>query len=190
MNLFQKSHFKLFLILLASPLLLFAVACSKNDAVSEASAQGETLQAAKVGYIAPDFELKNLKGKPVALKSFRGKVVLVNFWATWCDPCKWEMPSMEKLYGELNRLDFEILAISADEDGLQSVLPFEKKEKFSFPMLMDSDLAINASYGVRSIPTSLIVDRSGIITNRFYGAVDWMDPKQKNLILQMINQTS
>lgn len=149
--------------------------------------QAEAPQIAKVGYIAPDFALNNIAGKPVSLKSYRGKVVLVNFWATWCDPCKWEMPSMEQLYKSQNRLDFEILAISTDEDGLRSVFPFQQEFKFSFPILLDPELKINDGYGVRNIPTTMILDRKGVITNRFFGAVDWMDPKQANLIQQLIN---
>ncbi|MHB8483288.1 MAG: peroxiredoxin family protein [Nitrospiria bacterium] len=145
---------------------------------------------AKVGFTAPDLRLKNIKGDIISLDSLRGKIVLVNFWATWCAPCRSEMPSMEELYRSFDRRNFEILAISSDEDGLRSVKPFQEEYQFSFPILIDETLLINDLYGVSSIPTSMIVDRKGIITNRFFGAVDWNDPRQKNLIAQMINSPS
>lgn len=141
---------------------------------------------AKVGYIAPDFQLQNVKGESIALASLRGKIVLINFWATWCGPCRSEMPSMEEIYRDFNRKDFEILAVSTDEDGSTSVKPFVQEYGFTFPVLIDETLKINDLYGVTSIPTSLIVDRSGMITNRFFGAIDWADPKQKNLLAQLI----
>lgn len=143
-------------------------------------------QMAKVGYIAPDFQLKNLKGEWVDLNAFRGKIILINFWATWCGPCRAEMPSMEEMYNGFNRKDFEILAVSTDEDGLRSVVPFLQEYRFSFPVLIDDTLRINDLYGVSSIPTSVIVDRNGMITNRFFGAIDWTDPKQKKLLTQLI----
>ncbi|MBI1821483.1 MAG: TlpA family protein disulfide reductase [Nitrospirae bacterium] len=145
---------------------------------------------AKVGFTAPDFRLKNIKGEFISLESFRSKVVLVNFWATWCAPCRAEMPSMEELYRHFNRKDFEILAVSSDEDGLRSVKPFQEEYQFTFPILIDETLQINDLYGVSSIPTSIIVDRNGIITNRFFGAVDWNDPRQRDLVDQMIKSPS
>jgi peroxiredoxin len=141
---------------------------------------------AKVGFIAPDFQLKNVKGETIALNAFRGKIVLVNFWATWCGPCRSEMPSMEEIYREFSGKEFEILAVSTDEDGMRSVVPFLEEYRFTFPILIDDTLRINDLYGVSSIPTSVIVDRNGMITNRFFGAVDWSDPKQKKLLTQLI----
>jgi peroxiredoxin len=143
-------------------------------------------QMAKVGFIAPDFKLKNTLGEFVTLNQLRGKIVVINFWATWCEPCRSEMPSMEEVYRNLSRKDFEILAVSTDDDGLASVLPFLKEFAFTFPVLIDSDLTVNDLYGVSSIPTSLIVDRNGMITNRFFGAIDWADPKQKDLLVRLI----
>jgi peroxiredoxin len=146
----------------------------------------EIQKIAKVGFAAPDFELKNLKGEAVSLRSVRGKITLINFWATWCEPCRAEIPSMETLYKNFSRNDFEILAVSADEDGLRSVNPFQEAFHVSFPILLDETLRVNDLYLVRSIPTSILIDRKGVITNRFFGAVDWEDPKQHNLVSQLI----
>ena len=146
----------------------------------------KTPQMAKVGFIAPDFKLKKVTGESIALNTLRGKIVLVNFWATWCEPCRAEMPSMEEIYRDFNRKDFEILAVSSDEDGLTSVKPFLDEFPFTFPILIDDSLLINDLYGVSSIPTSIVIDRSGMITNRFFGAVDWSEPKQKKFLTQLI----
>ena len=179
---------KLFSILILITLLSLSgcTQSSKSNAQTEISPP----RMAKVGFTAPDFRLKNIKGDLVSLDALRGKVVLVNFWATWCSPCRAEMPSMEELYRSFDRRDFEILAVSSDEDGLRSVKPFQEEYHFTFPLLVDETLLINDLYGVSSIPTSIIVDRKGIITNRFFGAVDWNDPRQKNLVTQMINALS
>lgn len=163
--------------------------CTKAPG-SNAKTEEASPKMAKVGFTAPDFRLKNIKGEFISLESFRSKVVLVNFWATWCAPCRAEMPSMEELYRHFNRKDFEILAVSSDEDGLRSVKPFQEEYQFTFPILIDETLQINDLYGVSSIPTSIIVDRNGIITNRFFGAVDWNDPRQRDLVDQMIKSPS
>ncbi|MBI1818795.1 MAG: TlpA family protein disulfide reductase [Nitrospirae bacterium] len=152
----------------------------------KAQATEEIPKIAKVGFTAPDFELKSLKGEVVSLRSVRGKITLINFWATWCEPCRAEMPSMEALYKSFSRSDFEILAVSSDEDGIQSVQPFQEAFHLSFPLLLDETLHVSDLYLVRSIPTSILIDRKGVITNRFFGAVDWEDPKQKNLVGQLI----
>ncbi|MBI3604519.1 MAG: TlpA family protein disulfide reductase [Nitrospirae bacterium] len=124
----------------------------------KAQATEEIPKIAKVGFTAPDF----------------------------CEPCRAEMPSMEALYKSFSRSDFEILAVSSDEDGIQSVQPFQEAFHLSFPLLLDETLHVSDLYLVRSIPTSILIDRKGVITNRFFGAVDWEDPKQKNLVGQLI----
>ena len=90
------------------------------------------------GTLAPNFTLPDLTGKSVNLTDYRGKVVLLNIWATWCPPCVEEMPSLEKLYQEMKGEPFEILAVSLDETGAEVVAPFMKKHKLNFPALIDS----------------------------------------------------
>jgi len=96
------------------------------------------------GVPAPNFSLPDLEGKKVSLTDFKGKVVLLNIWATWCAPCVEEMPSMEKLYQELKGEDFELLAISVDESGAEAVKPFLEKLKIGFPVLLDTKGEINS----------------------------------------------
>ena len=125
---------------------------------------------------APDFSFPGLDGKMISLSDYRGKVVLVNIWATWCPPCVAEMPSMEKLYNKLKGQDFEILAVSIDEPGLKAVTPFMKKSNLTFPALIDPEGSIRAAYGVTGVPESFIVDKQGILVKKIIGPVDWENP--------------
>ena len=125
---------------------------------------------------APDFTFPGLDGKKVSLSDYKGKVVLVNIWATWCPPCVDEMPSMEKLYNKFKRQNFEILAVSIDEPGLKAVAPFMRKFNLTFPALIDSKGAINAVYGVTGVPESFIIDKQGILAKKIVGPVDWASP--------------
>ncbi len=126
---------------------------------------------------APDFTFPGINGKMVSLSDYRGKVVLVNIWATWCTPCVDEMPSMEKLYQKLKGEDFEILAVSIDFSGLKVVAPFMKKHKLTFPALIDSTGTIRIAYGTTGIPESFIIDKDGILVKKIIGPLDWARPK-------------
>jgi len=99
--------------------------------------------------------------------------VLLNIWATWCAPCVAEMPSMEKLYQELEDEGFELLAVSVDESGAEVVTPFMKKHKLSFPVLIDTEGAIKSLYQLTGIPESFIIDKDGIIVEKVIGPRDW-----------------
>ena len=126
---------------------------------------------------APDFSFPGLDGKMVRLSDYKGKVVLVNIWATWCPPCVDEMPSMEKLYHKFKEQNFEILAVSIDESGLKAVAPFMKKKRLTFPALIDSDGTIKSAYRITAIPESFIIDKQGILVKKIVGPLDWADPQ-------------
>jgi peroxiredoxin len=133
---------------------------------------------------AQNFILKDLSGNEVSLEDYRGKVILINFWATWCLPCRIEMPSMEKLYAKFNNDGFTILAIDMLEDD-DSVRAFKEEYKLNFPILLDSDGSVAQFYGVMSIPTTYIVDR-GYIIGGALGARDWADESAFMLIDQLL----
>jgi peroxiredoxin len=125
------------------------------------------------GVPAPNFTLPGLDGKMVSLADYKGKVVLLNIWATWCPPCVEEMPSMEKLNQELKDEGFEILAASIDVSGAEAVLPFIKKHKLSFSVLTDTKGSIKNLYQTTGVPESFIIDKEGIIVEKIIGPRDW-----------------
>ncbi len=131
----------------------------------------------KVGLPAPNFTFPGLDDKKVSLTDFKGKVVFLNIWATWCPPCREEMPSMEKLYQELKGNDFEILAVSVDALGATAVAPFMKEYKLSFPALLDPEGTIKNLYGTTGVPESFVIGKEGIIEKIVIGPMDWSTPE-------------
>jgi peroxiredoxin len=136
----------------------------------------------QVGDEAPNFILRDLAGNTVSLSQLRGKVVLLNFWATWCGPCRVEMPAMEQLYRTLPRREFEILAVSTDSQGAAATRPFQKQMGFTFPILHDSEYRVGLAYGARTIPVTFMVDRQGVVRQKIFGARDWDSPEARDLI--------
>lgn len=131
--------------------------------------------SALVGQLAPDFKLPLVGGGEVQLSSLRGKVVMVNFWATWCPPCKAEMPSMERLYAQLKNSGFELLAINVEVDGLEVLPEFLQQHPHTFPVAVDTEGDIQVQYGVFRFPESFIVDRDGKVVEHIIGARDWSE---------------
>lgn len=130
------------------------------------------LQPLKEGTEIVDFELQDLTGTTRRLSDFRGKVVFLNFWATWCGPCRFEMPSMEKLYQRLKAKGLEIVAVNLQEDR-KTVQRFVDELGLSFHILLDTAGRIGATYGARSIPTTYIVDREGFVIAGTIGTREW-----------------
>jgi peroxiredoxin len=129
------------------------------------------------GFPAPNFTFPGLDGKMVSLTDYRGKVVFLNIWATWCGPCKQEMPSMERLYKALKGEDFEILAVSIDTLGAKVVAPFMKEYGLSFSALLDTGGTIQRLYGTTGIPETFIINKEGIIEQKIIGSRDWAAPE-------------
>ena len=140
----------------------------------------------EVGQVAPEFTLRNLRGGELSLSAFRGKVVLINFWATWCGPCKAEMPSMETLYKSYKRDDFEIIAVSIDTVGENTVRDFVERFHLTFPVVLDNQFVVNQLYEARYVPTSLLIDRKGIIRDKIPGAKNWNDKETRLLVDKLI----
>ena len=125
---------------------------------------------------APNFTLKSLGGEEVSLLQKRGNYVLVNFWATWCGPCKVEMPSLETLHQRFKTKNFSLLAISNDMFGARIVEPFIKAHNLSFTVLLDQQLQVSNKFGVISLPTTFMIDPEGNIIGELRGAEDWASP--------------
>jgi peroxiredoxin len=128
------------------------------------------------GSPAPAFELELLGGDgSLALSDLRGRVVLVNFWATWCESCEEEMPAMERLYRMLRAEGFELLAISVDSDAGE-VAEFRDRLQLSFPIPLDPDKEVATAYQIFRFPESLLIGRDGLVAEKFVGPKDWDAP--------------
>jgi peroxiredoxin len=138
------------------------------------------------GLQAPSFTFPGLDGRMVSLADYRGKVVFLNIWATWCPPCIEEMPSIESLYQTLKGEDFEILAVSVDAMGVKTVAPFMKKYKLNFPVLLDTDATIRNLYGTTGVPESFIIDRKGIVVKKAIGSENWARPETIRFLRNLI----
>ena len=137
-------------------------------------------------FLSPQFELPSLAGGMVKLSDYRGKVVFINFWATWCGTCEVEMPSMEKLYRKYKDFGFEMLTISVDKD--QSLIePFMKKFNLTFPVLLDPDSEVDKKvYKTTGVPATLIVNREGLIVHKAICPRDGANDETLEAFSQMV----
>jgi peroxiredoxin len=124
----------------------------------------------KVGMQAEDFQLADLYGKTQSLSQYRGKIVLVNFWATWCKPCTTEMPAMQKIYDKLRDKGFVVLAVNELEDDAK-VREHIKQYGHTFPVLMDHDNKVANQFGVFGLPVSVFIDEKGVIQEYIKGGL-------------------
>jgi thiol-disulfide isomerase/thioredoxin len=122
-----------------------------------------------------DFSLPLLGGGTQTLSALKGKVVFLNFWATWCPPCQDEMPSMENLYQRLGKAGLEFLAVDLQENG-QDVEAFITENNLNFPIALDEPGRVSRLYGIRNIPTTFIIDRNGMIIANVVGSKEWDSP--------------
>jgi peroxiredoxin len=148
-------------------LLLGAAGCSRHEE--------KPVQAVE-GSIAPDFTLKDLGGKEVRLSDLRGKIVVLNFWATWCPPCREEIPSMMHLNQVMAGKQFQMLAVSQDEDGKEAIEAYFRKSSNNLPALIDADQKIGKRYGLTGVPETFVIDKKGVILKKVVGALDWSNP--------------
>ena len=136
-----------------------------------------TTTSVVTGDVAPDFKLEDTKGNQVSLSGLRGKVVMVNFWATWCPPCIEEMPSMERLNEAMADDDFVLLAINTEKNGRSLVPAFLNKTPYNFPILYDDKGDVQKQYGVYKFPESFIIRKDGTVDQKIIGPLDWSSPK-------------
>ena len=137
--------------------------------------------------IPVEVQLTDLKGRSVSFSEFKGKILFVNFWATWCPPCREEMPSMEKLHARLKQKDFVILAVDLMEPA-SKVEAFFQEFKLTFMALLDSNGEVGSLFGIRSIPTTLILDKNGMIIGIAVGPRDWVGKKSIALFEYLIDR--
>ncbi len=123
-----------------------------------------SIEAAQVGFLAPDFKLSSLNSQEISLFNLKGKPVILNFWASWCPPCKAEMPAFEQAFQEYQGTDLQIIAINAtDQDSLNDVSLFIQQFGITFPIPLDPTGSASKDYQVHSLPTTYFIDKFGVI---------------------------
>ena len=185
----DRLHVAFYLFLIAV-FFLFPTCTAKAQSKSSSGIEKVFADAGLPFYlnqVSPrEFSLRTLTGETQSLNALKGKVVFVNFWATWCGPCRVEMPSMEALYNKYKKDGLEILAVNVGENQ-QAVQAFMRSTGLSFPALLDADGSVSRSYGVQAIPTSFLIDRNGNIVSRLVGSIDWDTAKIHAALETLLN---
>ena len=138
--------------------------------------QKQLFDKVKEKYVVPDFSLKDEEGKTYKLSDYRGKVVVLNFWATWCSPCRREMPSMERAYKKWAKEGIELVAVNIGDDA-DKIFAFTGEYDISFTILMDPSSSLYQKYTIPGLPTTYIIDPEGYMVYRVLGGRVWDDPK-------------
>ena len=135
-----------------------------------------------------EFTLPDLSGKMINLSDFKGNVVVMNFFATWCGPCRQEMPSLEQVFQAYKHKDFVVLGVAGDVQGQEVVAPFVKEYGMTFPVVLDPQNVVSKQYRVRGIPTVYLVDRQGQIAGTYVGGADWNSEEARSVIDQLLRE--
>ena len=143
----------------------------------------------KTPRVVPFDPFKDAGGKPVTLDRYKGKVLLVNFWATWCAPCIHEMPTLDRLQGALGGAKFAVLTVSLDRKGMEKVAPFWKEQKYKhLPILLDSRWKTARKLGVSSLPATFLLDHTGKIVGYLIGPAVWDSAQAKAFLRYYIDR--
>ncbi len=174
---------------LISILLFFMLVFSALADERKQPKLGHQLTAVSQSQPAPDFTLQDMDAKKYNLKDYRGKVVLINFWATWCPPCRREMPSLERLHQKLKDKDFVVLALNQMEDG-DRVFTFtgDLGTDLTFPILFDKDSSVSRAYDVMGLPTTYLIDKKGNMRFRAIGGREFDHPEVEKLIQELMRE--
>ena len=162
---------RLYICVALAAALFSMAACGGGSASVESAGVAEAAEPAESPTAAPDFSLESSDGGTVTLSSLKGQVVLVNFWATWCGPCKIEMPWFIEFQRKYKDRGFSVVAISLDEEGWDAVRPFAEELQANFPIVL-GDVAVEEKFGgVAALPTTFVIDKEGMIHSRHTGLV-------------------
>ena len=165
----------------SSALLLLLAGCSHSPRELKSEAQRQK---------APNFTLKDADGNPVNLTDYRGKVVLVNFWATWCGPCEVEIPWFVEFEQKYRDQGFAVLGLSMDDDGWKAVRPYIASHKINYRVMIASEIVSQQFGDIDSLPTSFVLDRQGRIATNHVGLVDKRDYQNEILKLLEVPKTA
>ena len=158
------------LVVILCALTALASGCSKDMAGSPSGKPSE-------GKTAPSINVVSMDDQQLALSSLKGKVVLLNFWATWCPPCREEIPSMMKLNSFMAGKPFQMVCVSVDDGGKKAVSDFFKNTGFSLPTYFDPTGQAPKAYGLTGVPETFVIDKNGVIVKKVIGGLDWSSPE-------------
>ena len=144
------------------------------------------LKPVKGAVVAGNFIAQDMNGKPARFSDQRGRIVLLNFWATWCPPCRKEMPAMEQLYQAYKDRGLVVLAVSQDQAPLATVRSFAEALQLSFPVWHDRDGLAGKQYSVPGVPTSYLIGRDGRIAYKVLGEYDWFSPETRAAVERLL----
>ena len=156
--------------LILSVALLMMTGCTKKETAPGVVAEVRETKP------APELTVTSLTNVPLKLSDLKGKVVLLNFWATWCPPCREEIPSMMKLNTAMAGKPFQMVAVSIDEGGVPEIESFFKSSGFSLPTYTDPGGAAQKTYGVTGVPETFVIDKNGILVKKVIGPLAWDSP--------------
>ena len=168
-------------------IVLFFLCLAGNADASSLSSKLD-IKPIKGNKALPSIILEDLNGKKVDLKIFKGKVIFLNFWATWCGPCKEEMPTMETLYRQFKDRNFVFLTISVDYEGSKPVREFIEKNRYTFPVLVDQKNETLDIFEVTGIPTTFVIDKQGKLLGKAIGPRNWKSSEIVSYLTQLISQ--
>jgi len=156
--------------LILSAALMLITGCKKKEEPAVAAGVQEKKPA-------PEITVNSLKNVPLKLSSLKGKVVLLNFWATWCPPCREEIPSMMKLNSAMAGKPFQMVSVSIDEGGVPDIEAFFKTSGYSLPTYTDQGGEAAKTYGITGVPESFLIDKNGILVKKVIGPLAWDSPE-------------
>lgn len=139
------------------------------------------------GQVAPDFALKSTTGENLRLSEYRGDVVMINFWATWCGPCRQEMPLLDELYGRYHRVGFNLLGVNIDDDTTRALRMVEELD-LHFPIVFDTRKEVSRLYNVEAMPATILVDREGKIRHVHHGYKPGYEDKYLDQIRALLRE--
>lgn len=175
----KKKSLSLVFLLLMAPAMIVA-GCNKAQ-------EKKVSPPPELGQPAPDFTLRDTTGKVWKLSDLKGQVVFVNFWATWCPPCREEMPAMQKLFEAMPKDRFKMLAVLSNDDPAVAV-NFAAKGGFTFPILVDPSSEAGQAYGLTGVPETYIVDKQGILRQKYLGPRYWDSEVAQKMLRDYINR--
>jgi len=170
-----------------SILLLLTAGLVAAGAGAWVGLSGSAVAPLRSGAAAPDFVLPSLSGHPEALAGYRGRVLFVNFWATWCAPCREEAPALQVLYERLRAEGFSVLAVSIDDAGArEKVEGFVRDFGLEFPVLLDVEQSVYHAYQAYGVPETFLIDKDGHVVERFIGPKNWDDTRYERAIRTLL----